>query len=192
MDKKTLAVAALIALLVALGVVVTVKPDVIEVQKLTEKIIEKMVPYGSVSGPDRFPPDGCETVNGVKTCSYQASGVSSTTPCNIEVPFYNQASSSLIRAGILFRSAPTTTSEVRIFTSLSRNASTTFLSGASLATTATGTAVVATTSLTGDDAVMAAGDRYITFSVYSSGGESKPYIAVSQAPVCTAVFQVYQ
>ena len=191
--NKTILTAAVVALVVAIGVAVLypvkVEKAVVDFGQVLELLEGLAKKFGAVSGPDRFPPDGCETVNGVKTCSYQVSGVSSTTPCNIEVPFYNQASSSLISAGILFRSTPTTTSEVRIFTSLSRNASTTLLSGASLATTATGTAVVATTTLTGDDAVMAAGDRYITFSIFNG---LNTYVAVSQAPVCTAVFQVYQ
>ena len=180
---KTVFTAAGVALLVAVGVALLFP---VKIETIVERVIEKV---GSVVGPDRFPPDGCETVNGVKLCSYQASGVSSSTFCTIDVPFYNQASSSLTSAGVLLRSAPTTTATFRIHTSLARNATTTLLAGAEVANTATGTAVVATTTLTGDDAVMAAGDRYITFSIFNG---LNTYVAVSQAPVCTAVFQVYQ
>ena len=70
---KTVFTAAGVALLVAVGVALLFP---VKIETIVERVIEKV---GSVVGPDRFPPDGCETVNGVKTCSYQSSAVSSST-----------------------------------------------------------------------------------------------------------------
>ena len=193
MNNKLTTGVALLALAVALGVGF-LKPNLdlqsVNVQPLVDAIEKATDKFGAVVGPDSYFPYVGN--NNVRVYTVKGSVVSSTTPCTLEVPLYNTASTTLEYVGWRVLSAPTTTSEVRIFTSLSRNATTTFLSGVSLATTATGTLVSATTSLTTDDAVMAAGDRYITFSVFSSDGESKPYIAVGNAVFCAGQFKVVQ
>lgn len=110
--------------LMALAAVVLIVVGVMWMTPKGNEVIREVTNnVGAVSGPDRFSPDGCESVNGLKTCSTQvALRTATTTPCSIQTP---SATSTLVRTSLVVKTATTTAITMRLATSTTAFATTT-------------------------------------------------------------------
>jgi len=171
---------ALGGVVILTGVIFTLPEPVQNIQQIVKEQL------GAVASPDM--PFKYLTVGGVTTY-YESMPfrTGTTTVCSIPVP--TVASTTVISAGMRIDGVPTTTTGARwkIYTGVGQNSTTTLLAGMNV--TATGTAIVATTSLTTDSVVMATGDNYIVFDFE---GGSNPYLGMGgQTGQCTVEFRAY-
>ncbi len=181
-NTKILVWSGLVALVVAL-VVFYFQPTPIQVVK---EIIKEQL--GAFPGPVIDSP--FVSFNGVKY-HFRSMGFTTgtTSLCSFEVPQYNIASTTLVSSGARFDAVATTAGRLRIYTGLGLNSTTTLLAGQTVGTLATGTTVVATTSLTSNDARMGANQRYVVFDFE---GGSSPYLAIGgRSGECTAAWREY-
>lgn len=145
---------------------------------VVERIVEKTV--GAVTGPDSFFP--CETHDGIQRCfTRYALVISTTTPCTIQSP---SGTSTLIAASIKIDTATSVATTIHVAKSTLRNATTTLLNSAALASGARGTLLASTT---GEQAEMAdsniifAPNNFLNFGVFGGTGTSDNITGVCQA-----------
>lgn len=178
------------ALVVAVGVTYFAPTKTETIREVVREVIQGKTSdkVGAVSGPEIFYDSW--TVNGVRTHFLkQGFRTGTTTLCSITVPQYNIASTTLLSAGAKFLGVPTTTGRLRIYTGLGQNSTTTLLAGGAIGTLATGTTIVATTSLTSNDARMGANANYVVFDFE---GGSSPYLDINGSTgFCSAEFREF-
>lgn len=165
--KFNILVSAGVALLVVvLGLVFLGQPTT---EKTTvERIIEKL---GAIPGNDL--PGPVVKLNGAPIVALsQKFQTGTTTVCSFDVRGY--ASSSIMALGATVNGLPTTTgTSWKWYWGQGSHSSTTIISGNRV--TATGTSILATTSLAADTAIVSSGRNYI---VLDFEGGSTPYFAM--------------
>lgn len=181
MDKlKVLLVAGVVALVVA-SVVTYFRPNVNTIREVVKEL-------GSVTGPDSFFP--VVSNEGIKTHyrrqQFQTGSTTRVLLCQIQTP----TSTVITSLGARINGLATSSGRLAFYLGATEIATTTVLAGSAGDVTATGTLVVATTTLAANAAVLdAAGDAWITLDYESA---SVPYLAMEGATgFCSATFQEY-
>ena len=181
MDKQTLGLMLVIATVAFTGAFIGGKRPAV-----VERVVEKTL--GASPGPERQ--DACESRNGVQQCFTRMTlKTATTTVCSIRSPV--NATSTLVRGSITFRTSTTTTALVTMGRSALLNATTTLIGDPTLSGTGQLTIRATTTTAQLDDGLTISDPVLFPpghwFNIGMSGGVSGTY---SPTGTCQATFEV--